>query len=296
MMDTSLFDRIAQELEPGGSVHRSWPLTGGVSAQVTALEIACSDGRLRRCVVRQPGATNRQIQARRVLAEFHLLETLSKAGLTVPEPLAVDADGSYLVTTFIESEPLDAGVDFCGAARTMATQLTRIHQLDISQLASLQPHAGFSQPGPFSDESLEESRIRTALERIWPPSMNPSVLLHGDCWPGNVLWKQDAIVAIIDWEDAALGDPLADMANTRLEILWAWGLEALHAFTTTYQKLNPQLNYRALPVWDLVAALRPVGKLGNWGLDARTEAHFRQQHHLFVQTAIAALQTDPDGL
>lgn len=296
MIHTTLFDRIVERLESGGTVHRIWPLTGGVSAQVTALEIACSDSRLWRCVVRQPGTTNRLNQARRVLDEFHLLKTLSKAGLAVPEPLDVDEDGSYLVTTFIESEPLEAGVDFCGAARMMATQLTRIHQLDISQLAGLQSHAGFSLPGSFSDESLEESRIRTALERTWPPSMNPSVLLHGDFWPGNILWRQASIAAIIDWEDAALGDPLADMANTRLEIMWAWGLEAMHAFTAAFQNLNPQVNYQSLPVWDLVAALRPTGKLGNWGLDAGTEARFRQLHHLFVQAATAALQTDPDGL
>ena len=295
-MDITLFDWIAQRLESGGNVHRIWPLTGGVSAQVTALEIACSDSRLRRCVVRQPGAINRQIQSRRVLDEFHLLEVLSKAGLAVPEPPVVDEDGSYLVTAFIESEPLDAEVDFCRAARTMATQLTQIHQLDISQLGGLQSHAGLSLPGPFSDESLEESRIRTVLERTWPPSMNPSVLLHGDFWPGNVLWNQDAIAAVIDWEDAVLGDPLADMANTRLEILWSWGLEAMHAFTTTYQNLNPQMNYRSLPIWDLVAALRPTGKLDSWGLDTSTEERFRQRHRWFVQAATAALQTDPDGL
>lgn len=295
-MDITLFDRIAQRLESGGRVQRFWPLTGGVSAQVTALEIACSDSRLRRCVVRQPGAINRQIQLRRVLDEFHLLEVLSKAGLAVPEPLVVDEDGSYLVTTFIESDPLDAEVDFRGAARMMATQLTQIHQLDISQLGGLQSHAGLSLPGPFSDESLEESRIRMVLDRTLPPSMNPSVLLHGDFWPGNVLWNQDAIAAVIDWEDAALGDPLADMANTRLEILWAWGLEAMHAFTTTYQNLNPQMNYRSLPIWDLVAALRPTGKLDSWGLDASTEERFRQHHRWFVQAATAALETDPDGL
>ncbi len=288
-MDTTLFDRIAQRLEPGGTVTQSWPLTGGISAQVTALEIACSDSRLRRCVVRQPKSINRQTQSHLLLDEFHLLEALSKAGLAVPEPLVVDEEGSYLVTTFIESEPLDAGVDFCGAARMMATQLTRIHQLDRSQFVGLQSPVAFSLPGPISDESMEESRIRTALERTWPPPMNPSVLLHGDFWPGNVLWKNDGIVAIIDWEDAALGDPLADMANARLEILWAWGIEAMDAFTTAYQTLNPQVNYRSLPVWDLVAALRPVGKLGGWGLDARTETLFRQRHQRFVQSAITEL-------
>jgi aminoglycoside phosphotransferase (APT) family kinase protein len=34
-----------------------------------------------------------------------------------------------------------------------------------------------------------------------------------------VLWRDGRIVAVIDWEDAQVGDPLADLANTRLELL-----------------------------------------------------------------------------
>jgi aminoglycoside phosphotransferase (APT) family kinase protein len=35
-------------------------------------------------------------------------------------------------------------------------------------------------------------------------------LLHGDYWPDNTLWRDGRLVCVIDWEDAALGDPLAD--------------------------------------------------------------------------------------
>jgi aminoglycoside phosphotransferase (APT) family kinase protein len=57
------------------------------------------------------------------------------------------------------------------------------------------------------DEALDEGRIRSVLEKAWPfPQRNASVLLHGDFWPGNTLWKDGQLVAIIDWEDAASGD------------------------------------------------------------------------------------------
>ena len=36
-------------------------------------------------------------------------------------------------------------------------------------------------------------------------------------------WCHNRIVAVIDWEDAALGDPLADVANARLEVLMHFG-------------------------------------------------------------------------
>jgi aminoglycoside phosphotransferase (APT) family kinase protein len=88
------------------------------------------------------------------------------------------------------------------------------------------------------DESLDEGRIRDALEAVWPlPQRNPSALLHGDFWPGNTLWRDGQLMAIIDWEDAQFGDPLADVANSRLEILWAFGIDVMQRFTHQYH--NP---------------------------------------------------------
>jgi aminoglycoside phosphotransferase (APT) family kinase protein len=48
----------------------------------------------------------------------------------------------------------------------------------------------------------------------------PSVLVHGDYVPVNVLVRGRAIVAIVDWEHARLGDPLLDAAT--------WGSTVLH--------------------------------------------------------------------
>jgi aminoglycoside phosphotransferase (APT) family kinase protein len=61
------------------------------------------------------------------------------------------------------------------------------------------------------------------------------VLLHGDYWPGNVLWHDGKIVAVIDWEDARLGDPLIDLAMSRLDLVWICGIYAMHMFTEQYQ-------------------------------------------------------------
>ncbi|MDQ7863845.1 aminoglycoside phosphotransferase family protein [Peribacillus frigoritolerans] len=71
------------------------------------------------------------------------------------------------------------------------------------------------------DETLNLSLIRDLLKSSIPlPSMNKEVILHGDYWPGNILWKEDKLVSIIDWEDSGLGDPLTDLANSQLEILY----------------------------------------------------------------------------
>ncbi|MCW1968991.1 MAG: aminoglycoside phosphotransferase family protein, partial [Anaerolineae bacterium] len=142
-------------------------------------------------------------------------------------------------------------------------------------------------PPDAPDFSLSQDRIRAALWAPWPwPQPNANAILHGDYWPGNVLWHDGQLISVIDWEDAAFGDPLADLANSRLEVLWAFGEAAMQLFTATYCAANPQLDLAALPYWDLVAALRPCNKIGDWGLAPATERIVRQSHRVFVDTAL----------
>jgi aminoglycoside phosphotransferase (APT) family kinase protein len=142
---------------------------------------------------------------------------------------------------------------------------------------------------PALDAAGDEARIRDALEAVWPPPQrNRSVLLHGDSWPGNVLWKTGELVAIIDWEDAAVGDPLADVGNSRLEILWAFGVEGMQSFTQQYQAMAA-IDFTSLPYWDLCAALRPIAKIGEWVEDETTERAMRERLHWFIAQALDRL-------
>jgi aminoglycoside phosphotransferase (APT) family kinase protein len=140
------------------------------------------------------------------------------------------------------------------------------------------------------DEALREGRIRAALARAWPPpGRNGPVLLHGDFWPGNTLWRYGKLAAVIDWEDAGYGDPLADLANGRLEIAMLLGTAAMREFTRHYRALMGSLDYTGLPAWDLCAALRPAGKMASWGLDAAALGRMRRAHREFTGQALAAL-------
>ena len=77
--------------------------------------------------------------------------------------------------------------------------------------------------------------IRAAIPSAFPDiKKNSSALLHGDFWLGNLLWRGDQPAAIIDWEDAMLGDPVGDVGKCRLETLWALGEEAMELFTACY--------------------------------------------------------------
>ncbi len=292
---------VARLIEPSGRLLRAWAPSGGVSAQVTALEIARPDGQTRRLLVRRHGPADLRQNPRVAADELRLLGLLRAAGLPVPAPLHLDETGAIFPTPYIVVEYVE-GTAECPPEQAparipqLAAQLAAIHRIDgarpelafLPRQAERQARALDRRPQTL-DESLGEGRIRAALSAAWPLAQrNAPALLHGDFWPGNVLWRDGRLVAVIDWEDAAIGDPLADLASSRLEILWALGAEAMGEFTRRYHALAG-IDLGLLPYWDLCAALRPAGRLAGWGLDPATERRMRDQHGRFVAAALAAL-------
>jgi aminoglycoside phosphotransferase (APT) family kinase protein len=289
------------QFEPQSRLLRVWSLAGGVSARVTALEIERSDGSIQRWVVRQHGEADRRHKPQIAADEFRLLSILHSAGIAVPAPYHVDLscaffDTPVIVMEYVDGAPQFAPADLENAIRQLAGQLVAIHRLTPAKwdLSFLRDHTSsvtqkLRQRPAQLDDSLQEGRIRDALEAIWMPRLrNTPALLHGDYWIGNVLWKDERIAAVIDWEDAAVGDPLADVANTRLEILWAFGVDAMHRFTRHYQA-QTSIDFTDLPYWDLCAALRPASKLAEWAGSAAREKVMREGHRLFVAQAFEQL-------
>lgn len=300
----SPFAQIAATIAPNSTLRRTWQLTGGVSADVTAMELERADGSVQKVVVRQHGAADVQANPHIAADEFTLLTYLQGAGIPVPAPIHYDESGvillgPYLVIDFVEGSTAIHSATLPDALLQMATTLAAIHRVEQgAALAFLPRHAArlataLQQPPARLDESLSEGAIRAILKAAPPfPPSNPAVLLHGDYWQGNLLWEAEKLVAILDWEDAAVGDPLADVGNSRLELLWAFGEEAMEAFTHHYRAAMPLVDFARLPYWELVAALRPAGKLGGWGLEAVVEAAMRKKHRWFVEQAVARLNTN----
>jgi aminoglycoside phosphotransferase (APT) family kinase protein len=273
----------------------------GVSAQVTALETLRPDGHTQKMIVRRHSEVDLTHNPQIAADEFKLLHLVHSVGVAAPKPYYLDQSGEifstpYLVIEYIEGKPEFAPPHVPDLLLQLATHLSRIHQVDCSNLdVSFLPqpekiYAETLRERPTRvDESLDEGHIRDALGAVWPlPQRNTSVLLHGDFWPGNILWKDGQLVAIIDWEDAGLGDPLADVANSRLEILWAFGIEAMQHFTQQYQSITP-IDFTNLPYWDLCAALRRVAQIAQWGLDDTTERTMRERHRWFITQAFEKL-------
>lgn len=293
-------ERLLQRIDPQARLLRAWPLAGGVSAQVMALEVIQSDGQVRKMIVRQHGDADLRQNPNIAADEYRLLQFLHARGLPVPEPCYVDPASEVLSAPCIVLEYIEGAAQFAPAnvpdfIAQSAFNLARIHSVDSAALSFLPDREAQvaqmlkDRPAHIVD-TLNEGRIRQTLEAAWPLAQgNAKTLLHGDFWPGNLLWKDGQLAAVIDWEDAALGDPLADLANARLEMLWAFGIDAMHSFTQRYTALMTALDVANLPYWDLYAALRPIGQISTWTANETKKQAMRAGHSLFVAHAFERL-------
>lgn len=270
----------------GGTLVGHEPLVGGVSARVTALDIATPEGGTRRIVVREPGAADwkgpGQQTARR---EFELLGHLHRAGLAVPRPLFIEdqREQAFFVMEFVEgSRELPSN-----GAELMAHALARVHAVPLEHAPPL-PEREDPVAGLAEFLCSDQSALRTRLAER-PIVLTPRrSLLHGDFWPGNVLWRDGQIVALLDWEDAAEGDPLSDVACCRLELRYVLGASGADVFTRGYAA-QTQCPLAELPIWDAYVAAAALAAMGQWGLPAEREAHMRREAEASLTEASNAL-------
>ena len=295
-MTVSNFASVAERLFPGARLLSVRRLTGGVSADVHALELDCADGRRRTVVVRQHGSAQWKPRIEQVAAmEYELLKVLYSAGLPVPEPLLLDTSDQLsaapcLVMAFVEGTTDVPAGQLNACLEVMAATLSHLHNLPIEDLPALPSRLD---PIPEIVEYLPDFPESRALRRYLSRDADSTyqdepVLLHGDFWPGNLLWRDGELVAILDWEDAALGDPLSDVAGCRIELLWKYGAEAMSYFTQLYMK-DRSVDARRLALWEVCAGSAANHFRGEWGLEPSYEAEMRRKTNGFIRAAAAAL-------
>jgi aminoglycoside phosphotransferase (APT) family kinase protein len=300
--DLTPFAAVAGKVEPGARLLLTETFPGGLSASMTVLDLEAPGGRRRRLVVRSARDPDAERRSLSIGDEFRLLLSLEARGLRVPTPRLFDDSGTifdhpYSVFDYVEGSPRVSSSDPAATGRSFADELASVHDVDLSTIdvAGLPRRTEEigrqleAPPGEGNEAEVNEDGgahgggdggdgfLRELLRTRWPPpEPDRRVLLHGDFWAGNLLWRDDEIVAVIDWEEAATGDPLTDVATTRLDLLWAFGPEAMTAFTDHYFSLTSvdptsvdptSVDPGALALWDLVAAIRPAGVFSAWVAD-----------------------------
>ena len=295
--ESSRFEKLVHRFNPHARLKRHLSLPGGYSADVTVLEIESPDGTIRKLIHRLHGAVDLQQNPNVAADEFRVLQLTHAAGLATPNPVYLDSKDSLFPTPSLVVEYMEGVTDLKPDDPTdyvmqMAGELAKVHQMDLAGrdidfLLKLEDDCTEAL-GRKSGPDMVSADERTLLDLLIPRRplslKNTPVVLHGDYWPGNVLWQDGRLSAIIDWEDTRRGDPLFDVSNARFEILMLYGPDIMDAFTRHYESLN-RVDFGCLPWWDLYTALRVVNKLGFLATAERDESLIRADHLWFVEQA-----------
>ena len=255
-------------------------LTGGVSAEVTKLSLQMGDGSEHDVVLREHGLNH---DGHPVELEFQILKALHKSALKVPRPIAYETTKTVLSNHFLLLEWVEGCVKIPGHSANirleqMADYLREIHQTRIPALANLHKLidpvaellAVLQASSRWDDLCLRLRRLKDMTYR------DDHKLLHGDFWQGNVIWNMTGeIAAVIDWEDASLGDPVFDVASACLELEYSYGLEGAMHFHSRYAK-HMDLDPFRFALWKALAGAHAGQNMGNWNLEPRREEHMRR--------------------
>ncbi|HXF30527.1 MAG TPA: phosphotransferase family protein [Solirubrobacterales bacterium] len=188
-----------------------------------------------RVVLRRPPRGPLPPSAHDVVREARLLNALRPHGTPVPKVLGTCEDESVIGAPFYVMEWVDGHVltetmpaNLSGEAEAIAERLVNglveLHALDASA-AGL---ADFGRPDGYLERQLKRfgglyetnaTRPLPDLETVadWLaanlPDSPASTVVHGDYRLGNVMMTSSPIrlAAILDWEMATIGDPLADL-------------------------------------------------------------------------------------
>jgi aminoglycoside phosphotransferase (APT) family kinase protein len=199
-----------------------------------------------RFVLRRPPRGPLPPSTHDVLREAWLLAALRPAGVRVPEVLATCEDAGligapFYVMDFVDGHvltsalppALDAADARARIGEELVDALVELHAVDLERSGL----SGFGKIGGYLERQvrrfrglleLNATRPLPELERVadWlaagVPDTPVTTVVHGDYRLGNLMFARHApprLVAVLDWEMAALGDPLADLGY--LMATWA---------------------------------------------------------------------------
>jgi aminoglycoside phosphotransferase (APT) family kinase protein len=220
----------AHGLGPGGEPLTAVPIGDGHSNVTFVLSTGV--------VLRRPPRGPLPPSAHDVLREARLLRALAPTQVRVPQVLAVCEDAHVIGAPFYVMEHVDGHVISNSIPQPLDTPEQRARMADELVDALVELHAvewttigleGFGKPSGYLERQLrrftglwEHNRTRELpeVEQIgaWLaaniPESPTATIVHGDYRLGNTIIAPEPparLVAILDWEMATIGDPLADV-------------------------------------------------------------------------------------
>jgi aminoglycoside phosphotransferase (APT) family kinase protein len=259
---------------PGSRVRVTEALPGGMSSAVHALTIEDAGGSVHELVLRrfvrldwlaeEPDLAAREATALRLMANS-----------PVPTPRLVAVSGDAVLMTRLPGE-----IDWDPPLRKLAELLPLIHATPIdASLPEYRPYRiRMRRPPVWAKQP--EAWLRGIEVLDGPPPSDERLLIHRDFHPGNVLWRDGEVTGVIDWVNASVGSPWADVGHCRVNLASEVGPEAADEFLDLYRQVSGRQDpYH--PYWDISAAIG--------GLDEDADDAPSPEDEQFLQSAISNL-------
>src|SRR5439155_20235514 len=110
-----------------------------------------------------------------------------------------------------------------------------------------------------------------------------TVFVHGDVWPGNIVWTDDDVAALIDWKTAGVGAPGVDLGGLRNQLNIMFGPEVPDLVLDGWERATGS-KAKDVTYWDAVAALNTRTEL-----DETDGAGATDRRDAFLRAALANL-------
>jgi aminoglycoside phosphotransferase (APT) family kinase protein len=207
--------------------------------------------------------------------ETRALELLQRANIPAPAPIWIDTDDVFeeqaIVISYVDGDPeLTPQNPFDWAERLAAT-LSRIHEVRLEEddATVFPPGAGEDMrriqdhPELVLEHPLGEDLLRRRVMLADRDVESEEVFSHTDFWPGNTLWSDGRIAAVVDWETPATGDREMDVAYCSLDIRYLGMDKVADHFVKSYKQESgdalPNLSH-----WEAVGLCRPMPDIARW--------------------------------
>lgn len=245
-------------------------LSGGLSCTLDVL----SDGSTRMVLRRYgPWSIGREVDV--AARETRALELMQRANIPAPAPIWVDTEGIFeeqtIIVSYVEGRPDLTPSNPFEWAEGLAGTLHRIHEVrpEEEDLELFPPGAGeevqkiTENPELVLEHPLGEDLLRRRVHLAGRDAPSDEVFSHTDYWPGNTLWRDGQLVAVVDWESPSMGEREMDVAYCALDIRYLGMDRVADHFVKSYKEVSgsPLPN---LAHWEAIALCRPMPDIAVW--------------------------------
>ena len=214
----------------GGSVVRSAQTSGGNRARSWAVDVRRPDGTVDEVFLRYGPPRPPGIEPYTIHREAQVYRAILGADIRAPRIIAEHPTMEAILTDrasgIAEFRRLKDAVVKQEIIREVMADLARLHAGPVD---GIRLEGGGTGPriadhvraelaiwrAMYAETGRRDALLELAfrwLDDNLPDPDGPVVLVHGDAGPGNFLFEDGRLTALIDWELAHLGDPMEDLA------------------------------------------------------------------------------------